>query len=182
MATLWETIKEKLTVVLVTAVVATVTVFSDRITGSIKAAINVADQRPAQHEKMAQDISAYVFAAENYISYAKKNLTTKDALTLVATPYNTSIDSLRNNEYVYLAALHRYWSKEEVLLAEKLYADVRSMDEAAHNFNSEYISIIAGTTSKADPAKLEPLIKVATAELQKLQTSARVLLAATASN
>lgn len=182
MATLWETMKEKLTIVIVTAAVGIATIFSDKITGSIKAAVNIADQRPAQHEKLAKDISAYVFAAENYISYAEKNLTTKEALSVVAGPYNTAIDSMRNNEYVYFAALQRYWRKDEVLLLEKLYTDVRSMDKAAHNFNVQYIPVISGAAAKADPAKLAPLIKAASAELSKVQASAKLLLAATASN
>ena len=168
--------------VLVTSVVVIVTIFSDKITGSITEAVNIADQRPAQHEKLAKDISAYVFAVENYISYAENNLTTKDGLAVVAGPYNTSIDALRNNEYVYLAALHRYWGKAEVALIEKFYADVRSMDRASHNFNPEYIAVVSGTSTKADPVKLAPLIRVASAELHKLQSSAISLLAATASN
>ena len=182
MVTLWDSIKERLSVVLITTVVALGTIFSDKITGAVKTAVNIADQRPAQHEKLAKDISAYVFAAENYLAYAEKNLTTKDALTFVAVPYNTSIDALRSNEYTYLAALYRYWGKDEVALLEKLYADVRSMDKASHNFNTEYLPVLSSASTKADPTKLAPLIKAASAELLKLQSSAKSILTAMASN
>jgi len=182
MSTLWETIKEKLVVVLVTAVVSIATIYSDKITGAIKTEVNKADQRPAQQEKLAKDLSAYIFAAENYLSYAKNNLTTKEALTLVATPYNTAIDALRNNEYVHLAAVYRYWGKEEAALLEALYVDIRSLDAASHAFNPEYLPVVSGKAANADASKLLPLVKSASSELAKLQASSKKVLSQLAAN
>lgn len=182
METLWESIKEKLSVILVTAVVSIATIYSDRITGAIKAEVNKADQRPIEHEKLAKDLSAYVFATENYISYARQNLTTKDALTLVAAPYNTAIDGLRNSEYVHLAAIHRHWGTTEAALLESLYERIRSLDKASHAFNVEYLPVVSGKVASADPEKLAPLIEAATVELKKVQDSAKEILSRLADN
>lgn len=176
MATLWVTVKEKLVVVLVTAVVSIATIYSDKITGAIKTEVNKADQRPAQQEKIAKDLSAYIFAAENYISYAANNLTTKEAITPIAASYNAAIDALRNNEYVYLAAVYRYWGKEEAALLETLYVDIRSLNNASHAFNPVYLPVLSGKAPSADANKLAPLVKNASAELAKLQASSKKVL------
>jgi hypothetical protein len=177
MPTLWESAKEKLGVVLVTGVVSLVTIFSDRIVGSIKTEVNKADQRPAQQEKIAKDVSVFIFSVENAIEFAAKNLTAKNELHFVIEPYNAAIDTLRKNEYVYLAAVHRYWDKPVVQQYEAFFADVRSVDTALHRFNDEYSAVEAGTKAKADEAKLRPLVQPASAAAAKLQQSAQILLA-----
>jgi hypothetical protein len=176
MTTFWETVKEKLVFVLITTVVSIATIYSDKLTGAIKTEVNKADQRPSQQEKIAKDLSTYIFAAENYISYARDDLTTKEALTLVAAPYNTAIDALRNNEYVYLAAVYRYWGKEEAALLEALYVNIRSLDKASHAFNPEYLEVVSGKATKADANRLAPLVKNASEELAKLQTASKNVL------
>jgi len=175
-ATLWDTAKEKLGVVLVTSVVSLATIFSDQLLGAIKAELNKADQRPVQQERIAKDISAFIFAVENMIEFAEKNMTAKNELHFVVDPYNVSTETLRKNEYVYLAAIQRYWDKPVVHQYEAFISDVRTVDSALHRFNGEYAAVEAGTKKKADEHKLKPLAESAAAAASKLQKSAKELL------
>jgi hypothetical protein len=131
-----------------------------------------------QQEKIAKAISAFVFAVENVIEFAGKNMTTKDELHFVVDPYNAAVDVLRQNEYVYLAAIQRYWDKSVVQQFETFFADVRSVDTALHRFNDEYAAVEAGAKAKADEAKVKPLVQPASAAATKLQQSAKLLLTA----
>jgi hypothetical protein len=112
MATLWESVKEKLGVVLVTTVASVVTIFSDHIVSSIKTGVNKADQRPIEQQIIAKDISNFVFTAENVLESVGTGLTSKAELHFVVDPYNPAIETLRKNEYVYFAAIRRYWGGE----------------------------------------------------------------------
>lgn len=178
MSEIWKSILDKLGVVLVTAVVSLATIFSDRLVGSIKSEVNKADQRPAQQERIAKDISTFIFAAENMVEFAAKNLTAKNELHFVVDPYNVAIETLRKNEYVYFGAVQRYWDGPIVQQYEAFFSDVRSIDAAFHDFNNEYAAVEAGTKTKADDAKLKPLVQPASAALGRLQRSSKELLTA----
>lgn len=176
MATLLDTVKEKLGVVLVTSVVSLATIFSDQLLGAIKAEFNKADQRPIQQERIAKDVSAFIFTVENMIEFAEKNMTAKNELHFVVDPYNVATETLRKNEYVYLAAIQRYWDKQVVLQYEAFMSHVRCVDSAFHRFNDEYAAVEAGTKKRADEHKLKPLVESATAAALNLQKSAKELL------
>ena len=178
MATLWESVKEKLGLVLVTAVVSTCTIFSDSIVGRIKTEVNKADQRPAQQEKIAKDISAYLFASENMIEFASKNLTSKDELEFVVKPYNDSIEALRKNEYLYQAAVERYWNSSALSLFGSFMSDVRTLDTALHGFNKDNAQVVSGEKKKWDETRVKELVPPAAVALAKIQTSSKQLLSA----
>ena len=176
MATFWESVKEKLGLVLVTAVVSTGTIFSDSIVGRIKTEVNKSDQRPVQQEKIAKDISTYLFAAENMIEFAGKNLTSKDELEFVVKPYNDSIESLRKSEYVYQAAVERYWSSPTLGLYTGFMSDVRALDAALHGFNQDNAQVLSGAKKKWDDSRVKELVPPAATAFTKLQTSSKQLL------
>jgi hypothetical protein len=176
MSTVMESLKDKLGVVIVTAAVSLATVFSDKIVGSIKSEVNKADQRPAEEQLIAMDISLFIFCAENVLEYLAKNQTTKKELEFVNPPYNDAITSLRKNEYVYLAAIQRYWDKPVVQQYETFFADVRSVDKAIHDFNDEFAAIDAGTKQKADEAAIKSRVSAASDAVAELEKSSKLLL------
>jgi glycerol-3-phosphate cytidylyltransferase-like family protein len=176
MATLWDSVKEKLGLVLVTAAVSTGTVFSDHIVGRIKTEVNKSDQRPAQQEKIAKDISSYLFASENAAEFASKNLTSKDDLEFIAKPYNESIEALRKNEYVYQAVIERYWNTATLNFFNTFMADVRTLDSAVHEFNQDNAQVLSGAKKNWDEARAKVLAPPVSAALSKLQTSSKKLL------
>jgi hypothetical protein len=178
MPTVLESAKDKLAVVLVTTVVSLATVFSDRIVGSIKSGVNKADQRPARQEAIAKDISIFIFTAENALEFLEKNETTKAQLHFVVDPYNDAVVTLRKNQYVYLAAVQRYWDKPVVQQYETFFTDVLGVDTAFHAFNDEFSAVEAGTKTKADEAKIRPLVTGVSAAVVKLEQSSKQLLTA----
>lgn len=182
MPTMLDAIKEKLGVLVMAMVVSIGMVFSDKITESIKTALNRSEQRPAQQEKLAKDFSAYIFAAENEIEYFHSGLTTKAALNEVATAYNSAITTLRENEYVYFAIIHRYWGKKQVALYENFIASVRELDQQVHKFNPQILLVVEGKQAAVDPKIADSLSKEALASLSKLQLSAKQLLLALSVN
>lgn len=189
MPTMFDAIKEKLGVLVMAMVVSIGMVFSDKITESIKTALNRSEQRPAQQEKLAKDFSAYIFAAENEIEYFHSGLTTKTALNEVATAlnevataYNRAITTLRENEYVYFAIIHRYWGKKQVALYENFIASVRELDQQIHKFNPQILLVVEGNQVAVDPKIADSLSKEALESLSKLQISAKQLLLALSVN
>jgi hypothetical protein len=134
------------------------------------------DQRSVQQEKIAKDISTFIFAVKNMIEFAENNMTAKNQLHFVVEPYNVSVETLLKNEYIYLAAIQRYWDKSVAHQYEIFISDVRSVDSALHRFNDEYAAVEAGAKKKADEHKLKPLVADAAAAETKLQMSANELL------
>lgn len=176
MATFLESLKDKLVVIIVTTFVGIITVFSDKIVGAIKTEVNKADQRPAQEEVIAADLSLFIFFAENVLVDLTKNQTTKPVLASVIPPYNDQITSLRKNEYVYLAAIQRYWDKPVVEQYETVFKDIRSVDKAIHDFNDVFAEIDAGTKDKADAAAIKPRVNAASDAVAELEKSSKLLL------
>lgn len=182
MPTMLETIKEKLGILLITTVVSVAMIFSDRILESIKTALNRSEQRPVQQEKLARDFSAFIYAAENEIAYFHSGLTTKAALNEVAAAYNRAITTLRENEYVYYAVIHRYWGREQIAHYENFIAGVRQLDQQVHRFNPQILLVTEGKQASVDPKVAEPLSKEAQESLSKLQITAKQLLLALSVN
>ena len=175
MATLWESVKEKLGVVLVTGVVAVATIFSDHITAGIRSEVNKADQRPVQQEKIAKDMSTLLFTAENFIEFATDGLTSKTELHFVVDPYNVAIETWRKNEYLYLSSVSRYWDKSTADTFQKFLTDARALDKSLHRMNPLFAPVDAGAKAKADQASVAPLATAASAALQTTQDSAKAL-------
>src|SRR6185436_5688952 len=69
------------------------TLFSGRITESVKFALNRADLRTKQHEELATEISAYIFSAELNAEFIENGWTSKKAMTDLITEYNAAITS-----------------------------------------------------------------------------------------
>lgn len=182
MPTMLDTLKDKLGVLVITAVVSIAMVFSDRILESIKTAVNRSEQRPAQQEKLARDFSAYMFAAETSVDYLKAGLTTKAALVEAATAYKKSLATLRENEYVYYAVINQYWGKQQVGLYENFIANVRAVDRQIQKFSPQILQVLEGSKSTIDPQFAEPLTQEAMASLVQLQASAKQLLLALSVN
>jgi hypothetical protein len=129
---MWEDLWKGMGAGLAAALVAVITVFSDRIVGRIRLAMNRADLRAKQYEEMALDLSDFVFHAELQYEFHEAgwnaNAITKD--------YNKSITTLRGKEFVYRSWVRRFWTKEDVSEFEKLFQVIREVDRAVHAFNN----------------------------------------------
>ncbi|HST61037.1 MAG TPA: hypothetical protein VLK84_20200, partial [Longimicrobium sp.] len=84
MAALKDKLLEHLTTYVIAGLIALLTVFSDRIVGDIKIAINRADLRASQYDEVAAALSSHVFAVENVSEYYERGWTTKESVTSLA--------------------------------------------------------------------------------------------------
>jgi hypothetical protein len=176
MATIREKIKENFATLLITTTIALITVFSDKIVGDIKFAVNRANLRTAHYEKLAADISNYTFFAENVTEYYDQGWTTKSSLEKVVPPYNEAIVTLCKQEYVTLALLHRFWDTDNVSRFKEVMETVREIDTQIHSLNSEAEAIATGAKQKADPAVTKPITDKLKLLVTKLKTRINAFL------
>ena len=125
--------------------------------GDIKFAVNRANLRTAHYEKLAADISNYTFFTENVTEYYDQGWTTKSSLEKVVLPYNEAIVTLRKQEYVTLALLHRFWDTDDVSRFKEVMETVREIDTQIHSLNPEAEAIATGAKQKADLAVTKPV-------------------------
>lgn len=178
MATLWDSIKEKIGIVIMTGAVGFATVFSDHIISSVKEKVNIAEKRPAIQDRIAKQLSSVLYDAEMAISYARNNFTDKEALMLVNKPFNISIEVIRKNEYADKAAIERYWGENAPAVNKfsKFHEDIRNLEGNMHAFNQEYSLVLSGKKYKADPKKTKPLVSTAENAFGRAKKSANELL------
>jgi hypothetical protein len=136
------------------------TLFSSRLTESIKSALNRADLRTRQYEELATEISEYIFAVELTVEFIEKDWTTKESLTELIKNYNQSITTLRKKEFVYLAWLRKYWDNKQVVQFEKFMQSVRAFDSVTHSLNDEFEAVnITGAKPKVDSNRADEALK-----------------------
>lgn len=132
---------------LVVAIVALLSVFSDKLIGRIRFAINRADLRSKYYEKLALDLSTFLFYTDLFhLRYVRGELDVDD-LSAIAGEVNGSYVTLKTKEYVYRSWVRRYWSESGLLQFDtvmKLALDV-------------YQAIIEFNVQGSEPEKTEKL-------------------------
>lgn len=156
MNTIWETVKGNFATLLITTTIAFLTVFSDKIVGDIKFAVNRADLRTTHYEMIAADISSFTFNAEIVTESYDQGWTTKSSFDSIAPSYNEAIVKLRKQEYVTLALLTRFWKKDDVNRFTEVMETVKKIDAEIHSLNPEAEAVVNGTKPRADPTVTKP--------------------------
>jgi len=139
------TFKDRTGTWLVAVIFAIMTIFSDRVTESIKFGLNRADNRVKQYESLCAELSSYISKVEWVHEFLSKAWTTELALKELIPDYNKSITSLRSNEYVYLAWLHRYWDKNKEEEFHQIMTSIKGIDTEIHGLNDEFELVINST-------------------------------------
>lgn len=146
---IWTWIKSQTVIWITTTLVAILTAFSQTITDRIKTGLNNADQRRQAYKSMSKDFSSLIFNAENAIenyNMAFDSLTghqiDPNNLDTTIIPYNASITTIRDSQYVYKYELNAYakwkWLIFRTDAAEKydtLMMYVIKFDSAMHRMN-----------------------------------------------
>lgn len=103
--------------------------FSARIVESIKFALNRADVRVKYFEKMATEISHFVFIINRLtLVYHGSTWASPEDKDAIATEYNTVMNAISRNEYVYLSWLRHYWGKNTANAFSRYMEKVRAVD------------------------------------------------------
>jgi len=93
--------------------------------------------------------------------------------------YNTSITTLRKNEFVYSAWIKKYWDKEELAKFDGFMVSVHKFDQAVHSLNDEFEKVnITKKEQKIDPKRAKEALAVLQPGAAKLREDGRGLLTA----
>jgi hypothetical protein len=135
---------------LVTFVVAVVTVPTDYIVGKLRFYANQGDLREVRYPKIATELSAYVFEAENFQEYFGDDITNPETLRTEIADYNRAISLVRADQYANRAIVLRYWGTDVARRYDDVMAHVYAVDNIAHKANrpvNDYLKKIQSSGS-----------------------------------
>lgn len=162
---------------LVVFMIGILSLFSGRITDSVKFALNRADLRTKQYEELAIEISQHIFSTALTTEFIENNWTTEKALTDLLTEYNTSITTLQKKEFVYATWIQKYWEKEQSEKFDAFLESIREFDKAIHSLNDEFEKVtITKEQRKVDPQRAKEVLKLLQPAATKLRERGRSLL------
>jgi len=123
---------------LATTVVAFLTIFSDKIAERIRFSLNRADLRVKYFEKMAVDLSTYLFWVEMLLERYEKDWDEDiDDFNEIVSEYNIALTTLRSMEFVYRSWIKKYWKEDAVIQFGEVINALKVVDNATHAFNDE---------------------------------------------
>ena len=171
-------IKEQAIVWLVGFIIGILSLFSSKVTESIRFAINSADLGSKNYEQLAMDLSDFIFHAELIEEFIKHDWTTEKSLKPLVMEYNSSVSQLRKREYVYLAWSDRYWGKDRTETLQEIMASVKQFDTQIHTLNDEFqkVFFLDDSGKKVDPTLGKQAIELAHPFLDKVRTRTEKLL------
>jgi hypothetical protein len=117
--------------------VAILTVFSDKIVGRIRFALNRADLRSKYYEQLALDLSTFVFYSDLFHVRRVRGESHFGDLGAIGGQVNESFVTLKTNEYVYRSWVRRYWSDKGVKRFESVMLCATNVYDAIIEFNEK---------------------------------------------
>jgi hypothetical protein len=159
------------------ALIALLSVFSSRLTESVKFSINKADIRAKSYEEIAQGLSEYLFIAGQFQETLERGTTTKEALVPIVMEYNDAITKLNRNEYVYRSWLARYWNKADMAKFDEVMMSINNVDQSVHSLNDQLELVnITKSQTKIDPGRAAKCVEQMRPLQAKLRGQVRQLL------
>jgi hypothetical protein len=117
-------------------VLAVLGVFSDRIVGRLRFALNRADLRAKCYEEMAESISHFVFLIDRMVNvYYGSTWVTDKGKSAIASEYDAITNEIMRKEYVYQSWMKRYWGKETNDAFRSTMAIVKHVDAVLRELN-----------------------------------------------
>ena len=119
------------------ALVTLLTVFSDKIVGRVRLALNRADLRTKYFEQLATDLSTFAFYADLFYTRYVRGESNSADLEQIKGEVNGAYVTLKTNEYVYRSWVRRYWKEEKLQSFLELMSVSRLVYEAIIEFNQK---------------------------------------------
>ncbi len=137
-------LKKKSWAVLLAALVAIITAFSDKIVERTTLAVSRIEQRTMVFESLSANLSNYVFLSEVFLKAFDDEWIKRSGLETLVPDYNKAIIAMRSKEYVYRSKVRRFWGAPEEAQLVEVIEVTRSFDDLVHDLNVE----IGAVTSK----------------------------------
>ena len=115
--------------------VALLTVFSDKIIGRIRRALNRADLRSKYFEELAADLSSFVFYADLFHLRHVRGEAHFEDVPSIGEEVNVAYVTLKKKEYVYRSWVRRYWTQSELVNFLGVFEAVEHVYEVLIDFN-----------------------------------------------
>ncbi|UOQ55254.1 hypothetical protein [Hymenobacter cellulosivorans] len=141
MTTFFQELRSKAGLLLTTLIIGVLTVFSDYIVDNIKTGINRANTRTTHFDVISKELSAFIFNAELAEEIGANRISNKAYITSIITDYNTSVTSLRKNEYYHYALIHKYWNEEAYQQYRLAMQQAKTYDSLLHQLNPVYAQL-----------------------------------------
>lgn len=143
--------RDRLGTMLIVAAVTLIGLFPNVLLDRVKFALTKTELREDRYIKVADQLSAYLSAADFVQQELDKNLTTKKDLEVIIEGqdgYNSAIVSLQKQQYSDRAIIARYWNKQTAKKFEELMQTVNAIDSLAHSLNEEFEKVTSGSEKK----------------------------------
>lgn len=158
-------------------IIGLLTLFSSKITESVKYALNSADLHSKYYEELSMDLSEFVFQAELTTEVVENGWTTTEILVPLIKDYGDSITKLRKKEYVYLSWIQRFWKEDKLADLLRAFEAVKKFDKEIHALNDEFELVnILKTHKKVDPIRGKQVAVRLGPALSNLQRQSKELL------
>lgn len=170
---LWLSLKSETATWFSAVVIATVAALVPQITESVKLNINRSDLRSQLYEKLASDLSEYLFYCKIFMELLESGVTQKESLDQIIPDYNRAIVEISKKEFVYTAQLKRAWGKEAASNFPVLIKSVEAFDSALRELNSEFVNVRSGKSPNIDRDVIEqslPRLRSSVADLREEST------------
>lgn len=113
------------------------TVFSDKIIGRVRFALNRADLRSKYYEELAISLSSFLFFVDLYHVRLIRGESDFEDVSAIAGEVNGAYVALKTKEYVYRSWVRRYWGAEGISQFESVLNAATNAYDAIIEFNGK---------------------------------------------
>jgi len=146
---------------LAAALVALLTVFSDKLLERIRFRLNRADLRAKYFEELAVDLSTHIFFAEIFCErYQKGWAGDAEDMASLGGEVNGAVTTLRKKEFVYRSWVHRYWGDKTVAQFAEVMAAVKAVHASEPSQENPHTGILRSSSPRShcpSPAGVSPV-------------------------
>lgn len=146
-------VRDRLGTALVTALVGLILLFPNTLIDRVKFALTKTTLREDRYVKIADELSAYLSAAEFVQQELANYRTTKDDLDFMLNGqggYNPTVVALVSHQYSDRAIIARYWNKDTAKEFEALMQTVTAVDGLVHSLNGDFEKVKIASEKHAE--------------------------------
>lgn len=172
---LFNNIIKQTSVWIVSLLIAFISIFSDFFTLQIKTGLNKANIKSGEYEKIANNLSEYIFVAELIEDFYRNHSENSKYIKDRVEEYNVCITELRKTEYSHLALIKKYSGEEISTEYKNLISSVKTLDKSIHQLNP--VGIIISRTHNDSLIRYTPkMISTIDSNIPSIKSNIKLLI------